>query len=82
MATSFQGASGLGGQTRLYPSLVRPVSGNHAAPEPVLTRLEQISQEEPISNQIWKLTVRLLVNALDPSVDDTPRCPSLPLTSS
>jgi hypothetical protein len=64
MSTSFQGASGSNGPTGLLSGLRQPVSGNRAAPQPVLTRLEQILQEQSISNQIRKLTVRVLVNVL------------------
>ena len=38
------------------------MSGDHATSEPVLIRLEQLSQERLTSNQIRKLTVRLLVD--------------------
>ena len=77
MSTSFQGAPGSGGHIGLHSGLGRPVSGSYVASEPVLTRLEQISQEQQISNQIRKLTVRFLTIVFDPCVDDTPCCPSL-----
>ena len=34
-------------------------------PEPALTRFEQMSQEQSISNQIRRLTVRSLVDVFD-----------------
>ena len=37
---------------------------DHVAPQLFLTRLEQISQEQSISNQIKSLTVRPLIDAL------------------
>lgn len=61
MSTSYQGASGPSGHAGLQPAPGQPVNGNHAIPGPVLTRLEQPSQERLTSNQIRKLTVRPFV---------------------
>jgi hypothetical protein len=72
MATSYQGASGPSGHAGLQPVPVQLVSGNHAALEPVLTRLQQPSQEQLILNQIRKLTVSLLVDMFDLRIDNLP----------
>ena len=61
MSTSYQGTSGPSGYAGSGPAPIQPVSGNHATTEPALIRLEQLSQERLTSNQISKLTVRLLV---------------------
>ena len=61
MSTYYQGASGPSGHAGLQPAPGQPVNGNHAIPGPVLTRLEQPSQERLTSNQIRKLTVRPLI---------------------
>ena len=82
MSTSFQGALASGGHTGLLSGLRRPVSGIPTVPEPALTQLEQVSQEQSLSNQIRKLTVSLFVIFLDPAVDNAPGDPSLPLTRS
>jgi hypothetical protein len=70
MATSSQRASGPGGYAGSKPALGRPVSEKKkAVPEPMLTRSEQISAEQPISNEIrrLRLTVRLLIlDVFDP----------------
>ena len=65
MSATYQGASGPSGHAGLRAALGPPVSGSHAAPKPVLTRLEQPSQERLVSNQIRKLTVRFLVDMFD-----------------
>ena len=62
MFTSHQGASGPSGYAGSGPAPVQPVSGDHATTEPVLIRLEQLSQERLSSNQIRKLTVRSFVD--------------------
>ena len=72
MATSFQGAPGPSGQAGLQRAPVQPVGGNYATPELVLTRSEQPSQERVISNQIRKLTVRLLADTFDLRVNHLP----------
>ena len=77
MSTSSEGAPGSSGHTGLHSGLGRPVSGNNVASEPVLTRLEQVPQEQQIFNQIRKLAVRFLIIVFDPCVDDTPCYPSL-----
>jgi len=61
MSTSLQGALGPSGHAGSFSGLAQPVSGNHVEPSQVLIGLEQISQEQSISNQIRKLTVRLLI---------------------
>ena len=61
MSTLFQGSSGPSGLAGLGPVLRPPaVSGNHAAPVPVLILLQQIPSEQSISHQLRKLTVRLV----------------------
>jgi hypothetical protein len=72
MATSYQGASGPSGYAGLQHVPIRPVSGNHTAPEPVLTRLQQPSQEQLILNELRKLTVRLLIDVFDLRVNNLP----------
>ena len=62
MSTSYQGASGPSGYGGLRPAPIQPVSKNYAKPELVLTQSDQVSQEQLMSNQIRKLTVRPLVD--------------------
>ena len=62
MSTSSQGTSGPGGRAGFQPALERLVSGHDPAPEPVLTRLEQTSAEQPTSNDIKRLIVRTLAD--------------------
>ena len=63
MSTSSQGTSGPGGRAGFQPALERlPVSGHNPAPEQVLTRLEQTSTEQSISNDIKRLIVRTLAD--------------------
>jgi hypothetical protein len=48
---------------------------------PELTRVEQLSQQQSMYNQIGKLTVRLLLYVFDPRADRIPTGHiSLPLT--
>ena len=72
MSTSFRGAPGSSGHAGLRSGPGQPVSRNHTTPGPVLTRLGQPSQEQLLSSQIRKLTVRLLTNVFDSIVHDAP----------
>ena len=62
MLTSYHGTSGPSGCIGSGPTPTQPASGNNTTTEPVLIRLEQLSQERLTSNQIKKLTVRSLVD--------------------
>jgi hypothetical protein len=63
MLPSSQGASGPGARIGLHSGPLQQVSGNHAAPKSVLTRLEQRStRSESINDQIRNLTVRLVID--------------------
>ena len=67
MSTPFQGASGPSGHAGLGTAPGQPtVSGNHAAPKPVLISLQQIPpKEQPISLQLRKLTVRFFADVFN-----------------
>jgi len=66
MSTPPQGASGPSGHIGFRPAFGPPVSSrNHTAPELALTILQQIPQEQSISNQIRRLNVRLLVDVFN-----------------
>ena len=62
MFTSYHGTSEPSGSAGSGPTPAQLVSGNHAATEPALIRLEQLSHERLTFNQIKKLTVRSLVD--------------------
>jgi len=71
MSTSLQGASGPSGHAGLRPAFGQPaVSGNDTAPEPVLTKLQQMLQERSISDQLKTLIVRPLTGVFDVSAND------------
>ena len=67
MSVLFHGASGPSGHAGLGTAPGQPtVGGNHAAPKPVVTSLQQIPpKEQPISLQLRKLTVRLLAHVFN-----------------
>jgi len=80
MPTSYQGASGSSGPvTGSQPAPRHPVSGNHTAPRPALTRLKQPSQEELVLNQMRKLTVRVFIDVFGLRIDRRPGGTSTPL---
>jgi len=80
MSTSSQGGFSSSGQTRLNPNLTQPVSGDRLVLWSVLTKLQQISKEESMVNQIKKLTVSLLTDVLGFGTDETPGNKSTRLT--
>ena len=80
MSTPFQGASGPSGHAGSRPAFGQPaVSRNYAAPQPVLISLQQISPEQPVSHQLRKLTVRLLVDVFNAKSNKLPGDTSTPL---
>ena len=72
MSTSYQGAPDPSGHAGFQRVPVQPVGQYHAAPVLTLTRFEQPSQERLVSNQIRKLTVRLLIGVLDLMINELP----------
>ena len=82
MFTSYHGTSGPSGSAGSGPTPAQPVSGNHAATEPALIRLEQLSHERLTSNQIKKLTVRLLVDMFGLRINGPPGNARIPSKSS
>ena len=84
MPTSYQGASGPSGPIAgSRPATRPPVSKNNAEPEPPLDidTSAQLSQEDLILNQIWKLNVRLLTHMFNLSVNKLPDNTSILLKS-
>ena len=66
MSTPFQGASGPSGLAGLRLTLGQPsVSGNDVASESALILLQQIPSEQPMSRELRRLIVRLLVCTFD-----------------
>ena len=82
MFTSYHGTSGPSGSAGSGPTPAQPVSGNHAATEPALIRLEQLSHERLTFNQIKKLTVRLLVDIFGLRINEPPGNARIPSKSS
>ena len=64
MSAPSQGTSGPGGRVGYQPAPERLVSGNHTAPEPLLTWLGQTATEQSVSNEIKRLVVRAFASVL------------------
>lgn len=63
MSTPLQGASGPSGHAGSGLALGQPVvSASHIAPQPVLTRLKQVSPEQSTFREIRRLIVRLFTD--------------------